>query len=164
MNCPISVLPSRISSLLESSRDSLKREKNLRGELAPILVADMWERSGSKGPLGGLIFREDDSTNFLEFLNQLSANLEPRIKELEDPTRDYLFILAVGATPGSPPSPATVVIVGSELALKSAGTLLTKKFGTRIKGGGKGRWQGKLAEGWMKGDQDLLEEIRKEAI
>ena len=124
----------------------------------------MWERAQARGGEGAraATLREDDATNSLEFLASVAAELKPRIDGAA-PGAPSLFVLACGATAGSPSAAAAggaVLIVGSEQLVVEAGKRVVERFGKeRVKGGGKGRWQGKVTGRWENGDALLLKRI-----
>lgn len=150
-----------------------KNEKRLKEELAGYVADSLWTRATSQSEqevpdaaraIVALSFREEDATNDLLFLSTVSAPIKSRLDALPKDQR-ALFILACGSTAGSTaPSGGALLIFGSEDLVAKAGKLVTAKFGPRVKGGGKGRWQGKLAgPSWANTDKALLQEILHEA-
>lgn len=173
-----------MEGLVSSGTDLKRREKRLQAELAQWVAKDLWDRASSsqagassEGEEGagaaaprtitGSLLREEDATNSLEFLNTVALELKQRAEtQSKEPPQEkkYVFLLASGATSGSPGAAAAggaVLIFGTdEGAVAAAGKGVVEQFGKeRIKGGGKGRWQGKVTGRWEKGDELLLEQI-----
>lgn len=168
MGCAPTELVERLSTLKTSSTDSVRKEKRLREELAGFVAEDLWrtstEQAGESGIVGQVLFREDDATNSIEFLSTVSMALKPKVESLAE-GKKHLFVLASACTPGNvAPSGGALLITGSDDLVTKAGKLVTAKFEGRIRGGGKGRWQGKLSgDRWAKTDAQLLREIADEA-
>jgi len=139
-------------------------KEELAGHVAKDLFDSATRATGSDAPITGLSFREEESTNGLDFLSLVSMDLSARFAALDQPQRKYLFILAHGDTHGSTnPGGGSVLILGSEDMVVKAGERTREAFGSKIKGGGKGRWQGKVAEKWVAGDREKLEKVLEEA-
>ncbi|KPV72447.1 uncharacterized protein RHOBADRAFT_55913 [Rhodotorula graminis WP1] len=166
--CALPDLPAKVDALVQGVAEAKRREKKLAGELAGFVARDLWERAqqGREGEGAGAgarasTLREDDATNSLEFLASVAAELKPRI-DAAAPSSS-LFVLACGATAGSPTAAAAggaVLIVGTEALVVEAGKRVVDTFGReRVKGGGKGRWQGKVTGRWENGDALLLRRI-----
>ncbi|GAA6063220.1 hypothetical protein JCM10212_002442 [Sporobolomyces blumeae] len=168
-------LSERVNAMVASLTDLKRKEKRMKEELGSFVADDLWRnalgqaRADDAAPLVGLSFREDDATNSLDFLSAISMDLAARYKSLEgdDPSmaeRKHLFVLAHGGTAGSPSSTSgAVLILGSEDLVVKAGKLVIEKLGTKVKGGGKGRWQGKVSAKWEAGDREKLERVLQEA-
>nr|CRX79096.1 hypothetical protein ls5930a1_00144 [Leucosporidium scottii] len=168
LGCAIADLPERVATLKSSYNDTSKREKRLKDELAGFVAESLWEKAmraaGEGGPVTVISFREEDATNSLDFLSAVSLALKPRIEALPKEQKS-LFALASGSTAGSStPNGGALLLLGSEDLVVKAGKGVAGKFGARVKGGGKGRWQGKLVgQSWAKGDEQLLAEVVEEA-
>ncbi|BGP01753.1 hypothetical protein RTG_01770 [Rhodotorula toruloides ATCC 204091] len=169
--CAIPDLPAKVEGLVSGVSDVRRNQKRLAGELASWVAKDLWEQAskaaaGEGKTLKALSFREEDATNSLEFLSSVSLELKPRIEALPADTNKHLFVLASGATAGSPNAAnagGSVLIVGSDDLVMQAGKKVVEVFGKeRIKGGGKGRWQGKLTGRWENGDDLLLKKVLDE--
>lgn len=150
-----------------SYNDTSKKEKRLKDELAGFVAESLWSKAlavAENGVVSAVSFREEDSTNSLEFLSAVSLALKTRI-DAQPKEHKSLFVLASASTAGSStPNGGALLIFGSEDLVVKAGKGVTAKFGARVKGGGKGRWQGKLVgANWAKGDAQLLEEVVEEA-
>lgn len=140
----------------------------MREELATFVAASLWDTAthstSADGVISGLSFRQEDATNSLEFLSLLASELKTKVDAAETIPR-HLFVLASGATSGSAPAGGAVLIVGSDELVVKAGKAVAAKFGARVRGGGKGRWQGKLSgAGWEKGDELLLREVLEAGV
>lgn len=189
--CAIADLPNKVEGLVSSGTDLKRREKRLHAELAQWVAKDLWDRAASQAQFSspssetfagapeedvggapktitGSLLREEDATNSLEFLSTVALELKQRAEtqQKEEPREEnkYVFLLASGATSGSPGAVAAggaVLIFGTdESAVAAAGKRVVEQFGKeRVKGGGKGRWQGKVTGRWEKGDDLLLEQI-----
>lgn len=186
--CAVADLPNKVEGLVSAGTDLRRREKRLQAELAQWVAKDLWDRAASPAHAGagaseeeeegaaaaaapktitGSLLREEDATNSLEFLSTVALELKQRAEtQPNQPQQEkkYVFLLASGATSGSPGAAAAggaVLIFGTdEGAVAAAGKGVVEQFGKeRIKGGGKGRWQGKVTGRWEKGDELLLEQI-----
>ncbi|KAK4699223.1 misacylated tRNA(Ala) deacylase, partial [Phenoliferia sp. Uapishka_3] len=177
LGCAPSDLPTRVSNLLLSSRDGTKREKRLREEVASSVAEGMWksamEKAGQGEVLSAVSLREEDATNSLEFLVQvageLKSKLEADVAVGGGPEKKHLFVLACGVNPPGGASPTTnggsLLIFGSDDIVAKAGKEVAVKLPGRVKGGGKGRWQGKLVDArWEKGDRELLRQVLADAV
>ncbi|GAA5851636.1 hypothetical protein JCM9279_002524 [Rhodotorula babjevae] len=171
--CALPDLPERVEALVNGVAEAKRREKKLAAELAGFVARDLWERAqararGGEGGARASTLREDDATNSLEFLASVAAELKPRLDAAPPSSAPALFVLASGATAGSPSAAAAggaVVIVGSEPLVVEAGRRVVETFGKeRVKGGGKGRWQGKVTGRWENGDALLLRRIVDEVV
>ncbi|KAM0791549.1 hypothetical protein ACM66B_005997 [Microbotryomycetes sp. NB124-2] len=168
LGCAQNELVDRVSTLKVSTSDLTRREKKLRDELADFVADRVWTKSlnqsSSSGVRSRLLFKEEDATNSLEFLSAVAMSLRARIESLSK-DEQCLLMLASAGTPGNPtPTPGTLLIVGSEALVAKTGKLVVTKFEGRIRGGGKGRWQGKMTDKWLKGDELLLQSILDEVV
>ncbi|KAL8279570.1 hypothetical protein RQP46_008132 [Phenoliferia psychrophenolica] len=167
--CAPSDLPARVAALSLASRDSLKREKRLREEVAGSVAEGMWRDAKEAGGdvLKAVSLREEDATNSLEFIVLVAAELKAKV-EAEGADVPHVFAIGCGIPPvGSAAATTTggsLLFVGTEAMVAKAGKEVALKFPQRVKGGGKGRWQGKLTgERWEKRDADRLMEVLVEA-
>lgn len=144
----------------------------MKEELAGYVAKDLCDEAlksvhgGDDGTavLKGLSFREEDATNALEFLSAVSSDLKTRFDALSGTPRKQLFVLACGGTAGSTGATSgAVLIFGTEDLVVKAGKMVVEKLGGKIKGGGKGRWQGKVTDRWEAGDKEKLEQVLEEA-
>lgn len=110
--------------------------------------------------------REEDATNDMDFL----ASVQSKLKDLlsSEPSQ---YIFAIAQSGHNTPSPdGCLLIFGSNEAIVSKVADSLKKgespYGQRLRGGGRGRWQGKLTEGRFKKDQDekALEKLLADAL
>ncbi|GAA5881847.1 hypothetical protein JCM3774_003056 [Rhodotorula dairenensis] len=185
--CGLGDLPDKVRGLVGAGSELKRRERRLHAELASWVAKDLWDRAVAdagrqtmKPVLRGSLLREEDATNSLEFLSSVAVELKQRaetfdIKKEEEEEeeekeahkekkKEHVFLLASGATLGSPSGAAAggaVLITGTDAgAIARAGTLVVETFGKdRVRGGGKGRWQGKVTGRWEIGDDLLLERI-----
>ncbi|GAA5956167.1 hypothetical protein JCM3765_005479 [Sporobolomyces pararoseus] len=159
-------LADRVNGMVSTLAELKRREKRMKEELAGHVAKQLWESAmAQEDILAGFSFREEESTNSLEFLQLISQDLSNRYNSLDksDPPRKYLFLLAVGDTPGSStPTNGAVLILGTDDLVVKAGKLLVEKLAGKVRGGGKGRWQGKLLDKWAVGDREKLERVLEE--
>lgn len=162
-------LADRVNGMVLSLAEVKRKEKRLKEELAGHVAKDLWDTATAREGtvLAGMSFREEEATNSLDFLSLVSMDLTARYNALDQSQgpRKYLFVLAVGDTPGSTsPTNGAVLILGSEDLVVKAGKLAVEKFAGKVKGGGKGRWQGKLTDKWVVGDREKLERVLADAL
>lgn len=167
LSCSADDVPARAKIALDSLRDTTRREKRVREELAEFVahkaVTQARKDAGDAEMLVGALVREEDGTNDLEFLTIVQF----KIRELLGETAKYAFALAqVGNSTAAPDG--CLLLFASDDAIVSRMADALKKgetaFGARLKGGGKGRWQGKLTEGKFHKERDepiLLELLRR---
>jgi alanyl-tRNA synthetase len=143
----------RLDIALKAKKEGLRREKVLRGEacraLAMELEKGMWEVEGVRV---GMLHREEESTD-IELLGDVVRALTPSDGR-------WLVCLSSGPFVAALGTGGCLLLAGSDDALvKTAGDLIKTKFAGRVKGGGKGRWQGKLSGNWVKGDVEIFRSI-----
>ena len=165
LGCHPSDLPERVAALQLDLRDTARREKGLKTELGGFVLDAVWSKalaaSPAEGPLTGTLRREDDATAALDFLLPIAAGLKERA---DAAGRPFLFALAVGTGPTSAAPSGALLITGTDELVVRAGKAVAGEFGTRIKGGGKGKWQGKLVGRWEKGDEGRLGKVLEAAL
>lgn len=122
----------------------------------------LWGEVQANG-MGVVSLREDDATNDLEFLTAVSFALRSKIDALPSPA-PHLFVLACGSSAGTSPASGALLIFGSDAEVAKAGKAVSGVFGSRVKGGGKGKWQGKLSGRWEKEDEQQLETVLETAM
>lgn len=169
LSCSADLVAQRTKQMNMNLRETLRREKRLRDEIAALTAHRLLQgarqnRFSEDAPLIAAQVREEDATNDMEFLTSVQSYLKDLLK---DENSAYLFALAQsGHTTPSPDG--CLVIFGSDDAMVGKVADKIKKgqslYGQRLKGGGKGRWQGKLIEGRFKTDKDesLLETLLRE--
>lgn len=162
LNCASTDLVERVAALQVSSRDAGRREKKLREEVAGFLGERLWSEAERNG-MGVVSLREEDATNDLEFLTAVSFVLRTKMDALPAPV-PHLFVLACGSSAGTLLASGALLVFGSDAEVAKAGKAVAATFGSRIKGGGKGKWQGKLSGRWERGDEKLLEEVLESAM
>lgn len=168
-SCSAETVSSRVKQMNDSLKDTLRREKRLREEIADYTAHRLLEkarrqRTAADAPLIAALVREEDSTNDMDFLTSVQGKIKDAMKDGNTP---YTF--AIAQSGHSTPSPdGCLLIFGSDDAAVNAIADKLKKgetaFGQRLKGGGKGRWQGKLIEGRFKAEQDenLLDDLLRQ--
>ncbi|SDA01281.1 BZ3500_MvSof-1268-A1-R1_Chr10-1g02557 [Microbotryum saponariae] len=173
LGCSVAEFVARVGQMKSGAADAMKREKKLREELAAFVAEKVWDTSsrneeGRKVVRKGLCWRLEDATNSLEFLSSVAVGLKTRMDEAQE---KCLFVLGCGGTPraggvrGESASAmnggGALLIVGDQGLVARAGKEVGVRFGTRIRGGGKGKWQGKLTSelGWEKSDDGLLKKV-----
>lgn len=154
---------SRTEAALTAQKEANKTAKKLRDELADFLAKKVVGRAEQAKNKKALIIRDDED---LESLSVLSARRSPKpvishcaltilmasgISKEASP--ELTFVLAGSTSTGSCP----VLCLGQDAA--ATADALKEGFGGRLKGGGKGRWQGKLEGKLTKDDRKLLEAV-----
>lgn len=170
LSCSIDSVSSRVKQMNDNLKDTLRREKRLREEIAEytayrLLAAAKSKRTDDKAPLIAALVREEDSTNDMDFLTSVQGKVKDLLKDDTSP-----YILAIAHSGHNTPSPdGCLLIFGSnDTSVNQIADKLKKgdtSFGQRLKGGGKGRWQGKLTEGRFRKEQDehTLEDLLRQA-
>lgn len=174
VGCAVADLPEKTAALVQSSTEGKRREKRLKEELAGWVGRDVAQKAEREaGEKEGAVrsvalLREDDATNELPFLTAVAGEVATRLAASSSSSSKQLFILACGATAGSPAAVTAggaVLIFGSDDLVTAAGKAVVETFGKdRVKGGGKGRWQGKVTGRWEAGDELLLRKIAKDVV
>ena len=162
LSCANEDVSLRLQQLSDNYRDLTRREKRMREELAEVIAARIVQQARAEATdkasdLKGVLVREEDSTNDLEFLVAVMFKIKTA---LEGSTTPYTFALAHSGITTSGPDGSLIIFGSDEASINRIGaeirqgkTLLTK----RLKGGGKGRWQGKLTEGKFSEGRDMAE-------
>ncbi|KAJ3162334.1 hypothetical protein HDU86_004814 [Geranomyces michiganensis] len=169
--CGLLESPTRLTQVLAQKKESTRREKVLRVDALRALAADL--SAGLKlvnGVMVGRLHREDDSTDVDFLVSLLQDAFKPPTTTLKDDgsLADWLVIVSGGAFSAAGKEAGgtggCLVMVGSSDALvKKGGDELKAKLGGKLKGGGKGRWQGKVTGAWIKSDMALLDEVLEKA-
>jgi len=171
LSCSVEAASARVKQTNDSLKDTLRRQKRLREEIADYTASRILEkaktgRATAEEPLIAALVREEDSTNDMDFLTSVQGKIKDRLKGVDTP-----YILALAQSGHSTPSPdGCLLIFGSDdTTVNKVADRLKKgktKFGQRLKGGGKGRWQGKLIEGRFKKEQDeiTLDELLRQVF
>ncbi|SCV73990.1 BQ2448_6420 [Microbotryum intermedium] len=179
LGCAVGEFVGRVGQMKNGATDALKREKKLREEVAGFVAERVWDTSSKIEEAGkvvrkGMMWRLEDATNSLEFLINVATGLKTRMDEVGE--EKCLFVLGCGGTrkaggvrgesasSTTPNGAGALMLVGDQDLVAKAGKEVGVKFGPRIRGGGKGKWQGKVASerGWEKGDDELLKKILDE--
>ena len=149
--------------LAENLKESNHREYQLREEVANFVASKIIQQAkadagGDKRLLAALI-REDDSTNDIEFLHLVQNKVNCLLAEAGE-EQSYAFAVGqVGKVPVAPDGYLLVFANDDTVVTKIANDIRSgeTEFTRRLKGGGKGRWQGKVVEGRLRKDKDDLE-------
>jgi alanyl-tRNA synthetase len=145
LGCAAGEVSDRSKIVMNNARDGLKKEKALLEELARLVAKDLASGAFASGKNKVVsYYREEDSTNGLEFLSMLSAELNIHVTNAGNPT--CLFNLMATSSPNHPSPTSSIIIFGTESLVQQAAKKLTGIFGDRLKGGGKARWQGKMKD------------------
>ncbi|KZO94562.1 ThrRS/AlaRS common domain-containing protein, partial [Calocera viscosa TUFC12733] len=148
----------KVREVVAGGKEARKREQRAREELAGYVAKDVLAAAETVGEAHvGCLVREDDAPVPLEFLTTVSY----RIREALDsePGKEYLFALASSGAAGAP-----LIIFGTPELVARAGELVRGRMGN-VKGGGKGRWQGKRVEGrWTEEEGKVLREVVRDAV
>lgn len=154
----------RVKGTLGQAKEGRAREKRLREETAGFLAERLAAQLASAKQEGGLktalLVRDEDATNDIDFLNLVAF----KVKEVVPPPASPWLVLLACASSISPQSGGAILVTASEDAAGSVdqvGKAIREKLGAKVKGGGKGRWQGKLSTGetWTASDKSQLEQI-----
>ncbi|KAK4051713.1 hypothetical protein OIO90_004663 [Microbotryomycetes sp. JL221] len=169
LGCSSNELLDRITTLKLTSNELNKKEKKLKEELANFVAQNLIETmKENKGIENNFLFKQEDSTNSIEFLSLIAMSIKSKLdSSLSTSLKSkHLFLLASASTPGnSQPTGGALLIVGTDSLVAAAGKLVMNKFQGRLRGGGKGRWQGKITgDRWLKGDELLLESVLTETV
>lgn len=172
LSCGFEDIPNRVKILADNFKEISRREKRLRNELADFVAVKIVQQAkadnGSEGHLLGAIIREEDSTNDIEFL----SSVQERVKSIlaaSDKQQSYAFALGQVGSTEVVPDGCLLVFTNDEMVMskvasemKAGETQLAKK----VRGGGKGKWQGKITNGRFRKDTDeqLLLEMLKRAL
>lgn len=165
LSCSSDEVAQRTQQLLDAQKDTLRREKRLREELAEfVALRVLREAQDIAGVTVAAHIRQEDGTNDQDFLLQIYT-------KLKDELADRPFVFALAQVGNTTPSPDGCLLIGAsdEAVVKRIGEALKKgetAFGSRLRGGGKGRWQGKLSEGRFvkERDEPALLELLKGAL
>ncbi|EIE91316.1 hypothetical protein G6F46_003539 [Rhizopus delemar] len=131
-----------VQKIQQQSREHMKKAKRLLESLAKYTVNDIGE--ALKENQFAIVYKEEGDMEFLSMI----ANIV-RDRKLIDEGDQKVVILAAGEKKQGGP----IIITGSNNELvQKVGKIVTSTL-TRVKGGGKGRWQGK-AQNW-----DGMEEL-----
>jgi misacylated tRNA(Ala) deacylase len=162
LSCSNYKVDSRAKQMNDQLKDAIRREKRLREEVADYTAfrilqdaARASNQSDDKAPLVWAHVREEDATNDMDFLTSVQFKLKEQL--IAHGKTSYAFALAHSGI--STPSPdGCLLIFASDDAIVSRVADKFKKgetpFQQRLRGGGKGRWQGKLTDGRFKKAQD----------
>lgn len=190
LSCASEDVPSRTKLALDNAKDSLKREKRMREELAEFVAKHILEEAAARRrqseegsaataasesppprPLLIAHIREEDSTNDLDFLTSIQFKLKDLLQHhssssVVEGTRWACALGHVGSTTPNPDG-CLMVFASEDAIVQNFSDLLKKgesKLAKRIRGGGRGRWQGKVIEGRLRkasDEQELLGLLEK---
>jgi misacylated tRNA(Ala) deacylase len=130
-----------VQRLSENLADTKKREKKLLAEIAKYegerIKADL-----SAGKIGWS-YRVDGG---LDFINLVDIEVKDAVKERG----------AVVLVSGEAKTAGSIMVIGEKGLVESLAAKVKEVVGS-VKGGGKGKWQGKVVE-WKKGEVEALKE------
>jgi misacylated tRNA(Ala) deacylase len=126
-------LPGRVEATLANLRDANRRERRLREELADFLADKLAAQAQQNSRRLALLVRQDEELDSL-------IGITSKLKTLPGAVDNPCFILISQNTSGSCP----LVVIGEAARSKEVIDAMRAEFGARLKGGGKGIFQGKL--------------------
>jgi alanyl-tRNA synthetase len=158
LECGPSDILQRVVQLQKAKKDRVSHEKVLKAEASRALALDLGSSlCDMNGTQAAYLHREEENTD-IEFLSMILHAFRP-------PTTKWLVVLASGPFAPSNESGGCLLLASSDEGLvKKTSELVKTAFQGRVKGGGKGRWQGKVVGGWERGDQKLFGQILQEAV
>ncbi|GAA95071.1 hypothetical protein E5Q_01726 [Mixia osmundae IAM 14324] len=167
--CQPEQLVERVQQQMTTAKDALKHARSLREELLPFLSHQIVSsaKKAENGNTYALFVRYASSTNDNEFLADLTRDLQKGSQANATPS---LVALAVCDSAQWNTNGGCLVLFGEKAAHVEAAAKAIKaepSFTTRVRGGGKGRYQGKLSsatDAWSDSDAALLERILAEAV
>lgn len=137
LSCHTEDIESKITALNQSLKESLNREKMWMTDVAAFTASKSKQELETKGM--SFVYKPEASMDFLNLV----------AKEIGDLGEGKTAILACGqGTAGG-----AIMIIGDNLDAVSA---KVKDIVVHVKGGGKGRWQGKVTK-WEMGAAEALE-------
>lgn len=161
LSCSNDKVDVRVKQMNENLKDTLRREKQLRDEVADFTAFRILEealadsRNSSESPLIWAHVREEDSTNDMDFLSAVQFKLKERL--VASGTKSYIFALAQSGNSTPSPDGCLLIFASDDNIVTRVADQLRKGetvYKQRLRGGGKGRWQGKLTEGRFRKAQD----------
>lgn len=169
LSCTAEDVAPRTKALLESSKEGARMSKRLKEELAEFVAGSILQKAKAASTVNDCallhaLLREEESTNDLDFLLAVQNKLKDALAS-ESGAR-YAFALAQTGNGTTFPN-GCLLIFASEDAVAAKVAEYIRKGETdltrRLKGGGKGRWQGKLSEGrFRKSDEaELMDLLRR---
>jgi hypothetical protein len=167
LSCSNEDVAARARLLTDSNREASRKEKRMREEIAESVASKLLVQIKSQSQEEPVILahiREEDATNDVDFLSSVQAKLKDGLPASQ---RYAIALGQVGNTASAPDG--CVIVFGSEddVVKKVADTIKKgeSKLTKRLKGGGKGRWQGKIVEGRLKlSDREELEQLLRHAV
>ncbi|KAI9478213.1 MAG: Threonyl/alanyl tRNA synthetase [Benjaminiella poitrasii] len=149
-----------VQKIQQQSRDHMKRAKRLLEQLAEYAVKDIKHDLTSKDNDERscrvvVVYKEDGDMDFLGMIANVMRD-QHVLEDIEKNNQKAVIILAAGEQERGGP----IIVTGSDNeTVQKAGKLIMKTL-PGVKGGGKGRWQGK-AQNWQ-GIEDLDKILIKE--
>ncbi|KAH8924855.1 hypothetical protein BT69DRAFT_1260957 [Atractiella rhizophila] len=187
LSCGGPEVPERARGLVEESRRAKAENRKVREELMEYFVNEVIGTYRGGRPDAKMQNREEykkrvwwrtnEGTNDLDFLNLCAASLVSKFSstntgtntseaETSLPNDSYLLALTTSNPIDPKPNGSILVLCSKDLEAKIAkqlGEKMKERFGGRVKGGGKGRWSGKVVEGkWAAKEVEALEEILRD--
>lgn len=169
LSCASEDVDRRTKMVVETQKETSRLYKRVKEELAEFVALHCLQQaqadsSENDGALVHAMVRQEDSTNDLDFL----LAVHNRLKDLlaKDNHARYAFALAQTGTGTATPDGCLLIFASEDSVVGKAAELIRKAETTltrRLKGGGKGRWQGKLTESRFKrrDEVELLDLLRR---
>lgn len=149
LTCPPENFVDNIDKLQKQSKENLKKAKRLLESLAFYTVNDI--EADLKNKSFAIVYKEDADMEFLTMI----ANVVRDRKLLEEGAEKVIVLAAGEKNVGGP----IIVTGGNNDIVQKTGKLINTVL-SGVKGGGKGRWQGK-AQNWngMENLEKALEQL-----
>lgn len=141
-----------VQKLQQQSKDHMKRAKRLLEQLAAFTVNEV--EAKLKESNFTVVYKEDGD---MDFLSMVANGIRDRQLLPEQADVNKIVVLAAGEEKAGGP----IIVTGTNNEIvQKAGKLVMKAL-SGVKGGGKGRWQGK-AQNWV--GIDKLEQVLQEEL
>ncbi|GAA5813192.1 hypothetical protein MFLAVUS_006666 [Mucor flavus] len=150
LTCPPENFVDNVDKLQKQSKENLKKAKRLLESLAVYTVNDV-EAALKEKPFA-IVYKEDADMDFLSMV----ANVMRDKKVLEEGAEKVVILAAGEKNIGGP-----IVITGGNNDIVQRTGKIVNSVLSGVKGGGKGRWQGK-AQNWkgMENLEQALEQLQ----
>ena len=129
---------------MKDFKELSRREKRVAEDLAEYIAKDLVKQGQEQASDCQKVLHVKDDED-LEGLATLASKIQAAVGS-EQP-RDHFFVLAGNNTAGGS---SPLLAIGTDTRVSKLADALRKEFGSQLKGGGKGRWQGKLEGKWNK--------------
>lgn len=136
MSCPPENFVENVEKIQKQSKENLKKAKRLLESLAAYTVQDI--ETSLKEKDVALVYKEEADMDFLVMV----ANVMRDKGVIQDGSEKVVVLLAGEKNTGGP----VIITGGTNDIVQKTGKILTSTL-SGVKGGGKGRWQGK-SQNW----------------